>query len=52
MDYNKIYINEAEDIKEKELKLKHDEELEAKIQAKKAEIRARKELEKKGGTNE
>lgn len=54
MDYNKIYINEVEEVKEKELKLKHDAELEAKIQAKKAEIRARKEkeLENKGGKNE
>jgi len=48
----KLYVNEAAEAYEAELKRKHDEELEAKIQAKKAEIRARKKLERDGDKDE
>lgn len=50
--YDKIYTNVALDAYEEEQRLKHEEELNAKIAAKKAEIRARKELKNQGDKSE
>ena len=46
MPYEKIYVNEAAEEAERLEKEKHDQELHAKIEAKKAEIRARKAKER------
>ena len=50
--FEKIYVNEKQEALEKQIKEKHDAELQAKIDAKKAEIRARKAQEQKGQTDE
>jgi len=47
--FEKIYINEAAELLEKEKEEAHEKELQAKIEAKKAEIRARKAKESKNG---
>ena len=52
MPYEKIYVNEIAEAKEKQLKEEKEQELNQKIEAKKAEIRARKAKEKEMNTDE